>query len=99
MTMEALNSGEPPYTQRTPSPGIKRASSGKPQLFEWRYRIRTAPVLGRGQKHASCRDRRSELRAGGGNGTSPRESSLRRSFMKGERLYRMLFDSAGDAIS
>ena len=97
MTMEALSSGDPPYTQRDAVAWIKRASSGKPQLFEWRYRhkdgrlfwgevnMRLAAIGGLNCVLVVVRD-------------ITQRKLVEEKLHESERLYRMLFDSAGDAI-
>ena len=97
MTMEALSSGEPLYTQRDAIAWIKRASSGKPQLFEWRYRHKDGRLFW-GEVNM-------RLAAIGGLNcvlVVVRDISQRKiveeKLHESERLYRTLFDSAGDAI-
>ncbi len=97
MTMEALSSGEPPYTQRDAVDWIKRASLGKPQLFEWRYRhkdgrlfwgeanMRIAAIGGLNYVLVVVRD-------------ITQRKLVEERLHESERLYRMLFDSSGDAI-
>jgi PAS domain S-box-containing protein len=97
MTMEALNSGEPSHTQRDAVAWIKRASLGKPQLFEWRYRhkdgrlfwgevnMRLAAIGGLNCVLVVVRD-------------ITQRKLVEEKLHESERLYRVLFDSAGDAI-
>ncbi len=97
MTMEELGSGEPPYSQEDAVAWINRASSGKPQLFEWRYRrkdgrlfwgevnMRLAAIGGLNCVLVVVRD-------------ITQRKLVEEKLHESERLYRMLFDSAGDAI-
>jgi PAS domain S-box-containing protein len=97
MTMDELSSGEPPYSQGDAIAWIKRASSGKPQLFEWRFRhkdgrlfwgevnMRMAAIGGRKCMLVAVRD-------------ITQRKLVEEKLHESERLYRMLFDSAGDAI-
>jgi len=97
MTMEALSSGEPPYTQRDAVAWIKRASSGKPQFFEWQYRhkdgrlfwgevnMRIAVIGGLDRVLVVVRD-------------ITQRKLVEERLHESERLYRTLFDSSGDAI-
>jgi len=97
MTMEELSSGEPPYSRGDAVAWVKRASSGKPQLFEWRYRrrdgslfwgevnMRLAAIGGRNCVLVAVRD-------------ITQRKLVEEKLHESERLYRTLFDSAGDAI-
>ena len=97
MTMEALSSGDPPYTQRDAVAWITRASSGKPQLFEWRYRHKDSRLF-----WGEVNMRRAAI--GGLNSVLvvvrdiTQRKLVEQKLHESERLYRMLFDTAGDAI-
>ena len=97
MTVGDLGSGEPPYSQRDVMAWIQRAAAAKPQLFELQCRskkgglfwgevnMRPAMIRGVSRMLVVIRDITSRKRI---------EEKLHES----ERRYRMLFDSAADAI-
>ncbi len=92
-----ISSGEPPYTHEKFVTWIKKAAAGKPRLFEWHFRhkdgqlfwgeinMRLATIGSAAMVLVVVRDITSRKRI---------EEKLHES----ERRYRMLFDSAGDAI-
>ena len=45
LTVEALSSGGPPYTQENALQRIKKAAEGRPQLFEWRSKDRAGRLI------------------------------------------------------
>jgi len=97
ITVGDIGSGKPPYTQQDAIAWIQRASSGKPQLFEWhgRHRLgdlfwcevnmRIAAIGGLDRVLVVVRD-------------ITRRKQVEEKLFESERRYRMLFETAGDAI-
>jgi PAS domain S-box-containing protein len=92
-----LGSGEPPYTQQDAIAWIQRASLGKPQLFEWNCRHRSGNLFW-------CEINMRITAIGGLDRVLVVVRDIMRRKMAEEKLqeseqrYRMLFESAGDAI-
>ena len=97
ITIGDISSGEPLYTQLDELAWIKRASSGKPQLFEWHCRhksgylfwcevnMRIASIGGSERVLVVVRD-------------ITRRKLVEEKLHESERRYRMLYETAGDAI-
>jgi PAS domain S-box-containing protein len=97
ITVGDTGSGEPPYTQQDAIGWIQRASLGKPQLFEWHCRhrsgdlfwcevnMRIAAIGGMDRVLVVVRD-------------ITRRKMAEEMLHESERRYRMLFETAGDAI-
>jgi PAS domain S-box-containing protein len=92
-----LSSGDPPYTEEDAFNKIAKAATGNPQLFEWRAKhkdgrlfwvevsMKRAEIGGMDRVIVVVRDITDRKKT---------EENLQES----ERRYRMLFESAGDAI-
>ncbi|MDA8423826.1 MAG: PAS domain S-box protein, partial [Nitrospiraceae bacterium] len=97
ITMGDLSSGEPLYTQQDELAWIKRASSGKPQLFEWHCRHRSGYLFW-------CEVNMRIASIGGSERVLvvvrdiTRRKLVEEKLHEIERRYRMLYETAGDAI-
>ncbi len=92
-----ISSGVPPYTQQDALAWIQRASFGKPQLFEWRFRHRSGDLFW-------CEVSMLIAAIGGSDRVLvvvrdiTRKKMVEEKLHESERRYRMLFETAGDAI-
>ena len=97
ITMGDISSGEPPYTQQDAIAWITRASSGKSQLFEWHCKHRTGDLFW-------CEVNMRIASIGGSDRVLvvvrdiTRRKRVEEKLHESERRYRMLFETAGDAI-
>jgi PAS domain S-box-containing protein len=97
ITVGDIGSGEPPYTQQDALAWIRRASFEKPQLFEWHCRhragglfwcevnMRITAIDGLDRVLVVVRD-------------ISRRKMVEEKLHESEQRYRMLFETAGDAI-
>jgi PAS domain S-box-containing protein len=97
LSLGDISSGEPPYTATDALTWLRRSADGHPQVFEWRFRrkdgrlfwgevnMRRAVIGGADRMLMVVRD-------------ISRRKMVETELHESERRYRMLFDSAGDAI-